>query len=195
MGCPFVLLFWEGLQGHHPCPIPGEIKPTRRKQSRDGEDSDPIAPCTFGEFKPISFPLLCLSQFELSFCHVQHKGSLNQYNECLAKRRAKIRSEAAGNEEKKEQERDMRDKLIQAPGNCVRLFLNHVNDFALELEIGGQRRSIYTTGSGKRYKLWLLVPPPPSHNPHPRRPVAKHLPGLHILRKARFMWAWLFRQV
>lgn len=100
---------------------------------------------------------------------MQHKGSLNQYNECCAKMRTKIRSEAAGTEEKKEQESDMWDKLIRAPGNCVRLFLNHVNDFALELEIGGQCRGIYTTGSGKHYKLWLLVPPTSIPQPTPQQ--------------------------
>lgn len=100
---------------------------------------------------------------------MQHKGSLNQYNECCAKMRTKIRSEAAGTEEKKEQESDMWDKLIRAPGNCVRLFLNHVNDFALELEIGRQCRGIYTTGSGKHYKLWLLVPPTSIPQPTPQQ--------------------------
>lgn len=64
---------------------------------------------------------------------------------------------------------------------CV--FLNHVDDFALEFEIDRQCSGIYTMGSGKYYKLWLLVPPPPSYNPHSKRPVAKHLPGLHILRR------------
>lgn len=69
--------------------IPEEMKPTRGKQSREGADSDPTAPCTFREFKPLSFPLLCLSQLELSFYHMQHKGSLNQYNECLVKNESK----------------------------------------------------------------------------------------------------------
>lgn len=63
---PFVLLFWKSLKGHHPCPIPGEMEPTRGKQSREREDSDR----TFRELKPMSFPLLCLTQFELSSCHM-----------------------------------------------------------------------------------------------------------------------------